>query len=665
MAAMQWLNRTGQISDDKRQEFILASDVLGLSMLVVQMNHRFDPAATPATVLGPFHIAGSPELEFGADMSDGVPGTPLYVHGTVRDLDGKPIAGARARRLAGRSGRRLRGPARRGRGPAAGQVHRPPGRHATACARWPRRATPSRWTGRSATSSGAPRSATSGRRTCTSCSPRPATAADHPPVPGGGPVPGQRRGVRHQGRAGGGLHRARSGTHPGRRRSTESRGWRPATTSCCSPPADRGAAVEHRGGATHDPEDEMRILIVNVNTTESMTEGIGERARERWPPRAPRSSALTPHFGAESVEGNFESYLAAVAVMDRVLRDPGRTSGEPGRRGAHSRLGLQSARRAGRGHHRGGGVDRDVPRPQVLGGDHAGPGGAADRGPAEAGRAGRPVRLGAGQRDGGAGAGVRPRAGRWRPSWTQAGRRGDRGRRRDHRRAAAGWPSWRRRCGSRTGVPVVDGVAAAVTIAESLVGAHLRPTPPQADHRLPPPLTARSRTTRVRAHKYQLVRGQQSCAHCGGTGGGRRGPRPAPPRGRSASPATGPGRGPSVGVPDARRRARRRCGRRSCARRAARAAGSARCGHSVGLVVLEVDAGRRRGSRAGGGDGRRIPLQADVHAHRRFPGRRAARARIQAVPRLGLEGDQTFRACARPRPETRWVAQPQSVSACA
>jgi hydroxyquinol 1,2-dioxygenase len=94
MAAIQWLNRTGQISDDKRQEFILASDVLGLSMLVVQMNNRFDDAATPATVLGPFHIEGSPELGYGADMSDGLPGTPLYVSGTVRSLDGTPVGGA-------------------------------------------------------------------------------------------------------------------------------------------------------------------------------------------------------------------------------------------------------------------------------------------------------------------------------------------------------------------------------------------------------------------------------------------------------------------------------------------------------------------------------------------------------------------------------------------
>jgi hydroxyquinol 1,2-dioxygenase len=94
MAAMRWLTETGQISNEKREEFILASDVLGLSMLVVQMNHAFDAKATPATVLGPFHIDGSPELAFGGDMSDGLPGTPLYITGAVRDLDGSPVTGA-------------------------------------------------------------------------------------------------------------------------------------------------------------------------------------------------------------------------------------------------------------------------------------------------------------------------------------------------------------------------------------------------------------------------------------------------------------------------------------------------------------------------------------------------------------------------------------------
>ncbi|AXK31873.1 catechol 1,2-dioxygenase [Streptomyces armeniacus] len=90
-AAVEWLTATGRVSDDKRQEFILASDVLGLSMLVVQLNHRFAADATPATVLGPFHIDGSPAAPFGHDMSDGVAGTPLFVTGRVLDLDGTPL----------------------------------------------------------------------------------------------------------------------------------------------------------------------------------------------------------------------------------------------------------------------------------------------------------------------------------------------------------------------------------------------------------------------------------------------------------------------------------------------------------------------------------------------------------------------------------------------
>lgn len=93
-AAIRWITAVGQISDDKREEAILASDVLGLSMLVVQQNHRFAPGATPATVLGPFHIEGSPERDFGEDMAVGATGTPLYVHGTVRSLDGAAVAGA-------------------------------------------------------------------------------------------------------------------------------------------------------------------------------------------------------------------------------------------------------------------------------------------------------------------------------------------------------------------------------------------------------------------------------------------------------------------------------------------------------------------------------------------------------------------------------------------
>jgi hydroxyquinol 1,2-dioxygenase len=93
-SAVGWLAATGQISDDKRQEFILASDVLGLSTLVVQLNNRFSEKATPATVLGPFHIDGSPPAGFGHDMSEGIPGTPLFITGTVTDTDGNPLPGA-------------------------------------------------------------------------------------------------------------------------------------------------------------------------------------------------------------------------------------------------------------------------------------------------------------------------------------------------------------------------------------------------------------------------------------------------------------------------------------------------------------------------------------------------------------------------------------------
>jgi hydroxyquinol 1,2-dioxygenase len=94
MEGIQWLKATGQISDEKREEFILTSDVLGLSMLVVQMNNQFEEQATPATVLGPFHIDGSPELGYGEDMSQGLTGAPLYVSGVVRGLDGTLVGGA-------------------------------------------------------------------------------------------------------------------------------------------------------------------------------------------------------------------------------------------------------------------------------------------------------------------------------------------------------------------------------------------------------------------------------------------------------------------------------------------------------------------------------------------------------------------------------------------
>lgn len=91
LTAVEWLAATGRISDDKRQEFILASDVLGLSTLLVQLNNRFVGNATPATVLGPFHIDGSPPADYGHDMSEGIRGTPLFITGGVVDTDGTPL----------------------------------------------------------------------------------------------------------------------------------------------------------------------------------------------------------------------------------------------------------------------------------------------------------------------------------------------------------------------------------------------------------------------------------------------------------------------------------------------------------------------------------------------------------------------------------------------
>jgi hydroxyquinol 1,2-dioxygenase len=92
--AIDWLTRTGQISDNKRQEMILFSDVMGVSMLVDAINHRLPDGATPTTVEGPFHVADAPEMADGANMAKGAPGIPTFVVGKVRGLDGKPVANA-------------------------------------------------------------------------------------------------------------------------------------------------------------------------------------------------------------------------------------------------------------------------------------------------------------------------------------------------------------------------------------------------------------------------------------------------------------------------------------------------------------------------------------------------------------------------------------------
>lgn len=94
MAAIRFLTETGQTCDGVvRQEFILLSDTLGVSMLVDAINHRKPAGATESTVFGPFYMAGMPERATGENMAL-TAGSPALVHGHVRDTEGRPLAGA-------------------------------------------------------------------------------------------------------------------------------------------------------------------------------------------------------------------------------------------------------------------------------------------------------------------------------------------------------------------------------------------------------------------------------------------------------------------------------------------------------------------------------------------------------------------------------------------
>ena len=101
LAGMKFLDAVGQISTERRPEFILLSDTLGLSMMVVALAQArasgSATGATPpteATVEGPFYWPGAPDLPLGSDIAEGVPGEPAFYMGRVTDLDGKPLAGA-------------------------------------------------------------------------------------------------------------------------------------------------------------------------------------------------------------------------------------------------------------------------------------------------------------------------------------------------------------------------------------------------------------------------------------------------------------------------------------------------------------------------------------------------------------------------------------------
>ncbi|CAE6755845.1 intradiol ring-cleavage dioxygenase [Paraburkholderia haematera] len=91
--AIGFLTGVGKMCSDTRQEFILLSDALGVSMLVDAINHRLAKHATETTVLGPFYVENPPEYALG-DLIDTRPGPALFCEGKVTDVDGKPLAGA-------------------------------------------------------------------------------------------------------------------------------------------------------------------------------------------------------------------------------------------------------------------------------------------------------------------------------------------------------------------------------------------------------------------------------------------------------------------------------------------------------------------------------------------------------------------------------------------
>ncbi|MEL7149546.1 MAG: intradiol ring-cleavage dioxygenase [Pseudomonadota bacterium] len=95
MKAIMFLTETGHKSDDWRQEFILLSDVLGVSMLVDAINSRRPAGASENTVLGPFHIGGTPEYPMGTNICLDGKGEDMVVRGRVLDVEGNPLAGVK------------------------------------------------------------------------------------------------------------------------------------------------------------------------------------------------------------------------------------------------------------------------------------------------------------------------------------------------------------------------------------------------------------------------------------------------------------------------------------------------------------------------------------------------------------------------------------------
>ncbi|WP_132125032.1 maleylacetate reductase and hydroxyquinol 1,2-dioxygenase domain-containing protein [Actinocrispum wychmicini] len=94
LSAITFLTRTGQISSDTRQEFILLSDTLGVSSVVDLLTNSRSPDTTPSAVLGPFYVDGPPARPHGVDIAEGLPGVPLWVDVRIVDTHGTPVSDA-------------------------------------------------------------------------------------------------------------------------------------------------------------------------------------------------------------------------------------------------------------------------------------------------------------------------------------------------------------------------------------------------------------------------------------------------------------------------------------------------------------------------------------------------------------------------------------------
>ena len=94
LAGVEFLTQVGQFCTPVRQEFIALSDVLGLEMTIIELNHGIEDGATAATLLGPFYVPNAPELAKGALVCGNPSGDPLDVRGEIRDVQGNAIGDA-------------------------------------------------------------------------------------------------------------------------------------------------------------------------------------------------------------------------------------------------------------------------------------------------------------------------------------------------------------------------------------------------------------------------------------------------------------------------------------------------------------------------------------------------------------------------------------------